>query len=345
MASAAQLSRQLLFRLAGADVLAPALRAVGRGLLSILKLHRFTDPDAKVVGTDPGALRDHLAYLRRHRYRLVSLTEMLTLLRDGDAAGVPAVAFTVDDGHADFARVGAPLFAEYDCPVTLFVTTGFVDGQLWLWWDRVAHMFQQTQRSSITLGLGPARRTHRWSNAHERTEARREVVHHLERLDTPEREPLITDLAHQLDVELSVTPPPAYAPVTWTEVRQMARHGVTYGPHTVTHRILNQAPRDACDWEIQESYRQLRRQTDACVPVFCYPAGRAGPREFEAVRRAGLEAAVTTTPAYAGLAELGTLARFALPRFPCPDDRPHLVNVVAGLARFRGQVWPETTSL
>src|SRR2546425_159452 len=131
-------SRHVLFRLAGADVLAPALRAIGAGLLSIITLHRFADPDLQVPGHDPASLRNHLAYLRRHRYRMLSLSDVLELLNDPDGGSTTAaVAFTVDDGYGDFARIGAPIFAEYDCPVTLFVPTGFVDGQLWLWWDRV----------------------------------------------------------------------------------------------------------------------------------------------------------------------------------------------------------------
>ena len=58
-----------------------------------------------------------------------------------------------------------------------------------------------------------------------------------------------------------------------TELRRTAKLGATFGPHTVTHRILSLAPDEDCQWEIQESYRRLRQETDAWVPVFCYPNG------------------------------------------------------------------------
>ena len=125
------LVRHLLLRFAAADLFAPALRPLGRGLVAIFTLHRFTEPEHGVVGHDAAALRDHLAYLRRYRYRLLSMTDILKLLDEGVSdSRTPAVAFTVDDGHAGFARVAVPIFAEYDCPVTLFVPTGFLDGQL-----------------------------------------------------------------------------------------------------------------------------------------------------------------------------------------------------------------------
>lgn len=338
------LSRRVLFRLVAADALAPAFRTIGRGLVSILTLHRFADPRHGVVGHDPAALRGHLAYLRRHRYRLLGLTDVLTLLEHGDGrAAQPAVAFTIDDGYAEFAHLAAPIFAEYDCPVTAFVPTGFLDGRLWLWWDRASHVFTHTRRPSLVLRLGRETRAYRWGTPDELARARSDVLICLELVDAPEREAAIASLAEQLDVEVPARPPPAFAPMTWDDVRRAAKLGATFGPHTVTHRILSQAPAEACDWEIRESYRRLREQTDACVPVFCYPAGGAGPRELEAVQRAGLRAAVTTVPTYTVPHQLRNgdgLDRFAIPRFPCPYDLPHLVDTVSGLARYRRRLPP-----
>src|SRR5207253_2913700 len=135
MSATLSLSRRFLLRVIGAEILAPALRTLGRGLLSIFTLHRFTDPDLGVVGHDPALLRYHLAYLRRHHYRLFSLTDVVRQIENGGTGGwgggAPAVAFTVDDGYAGFARIAAPIFAEYDCPVTLCVSPGFPDSSTW----------------------------------------------------------------------------------------------------------------------------------------------------------------------------------------------------------------------
>jgi len=53
MAFARRLYRRLLLSLMGADRLAPALRTVGRGLVSIFTLHRFADPELGWWGTTP----------------------------------------------------------------------------------------------------------------------------------------------------------------------------------------------------------------------------------------------------------------------------------------------------
>src|SRR5712664_1868482 len=334
------LPRPFLSRVMGADMFAPALRTLGRGLVSIFTLHRFADPELSVVGHDPAALRDHLAYLRRHRYRLLSLTDVIRELEEG-GGGAPAVAFTVDDGYGGFAPIAAPIFAEFDCPVTLFLTTGFVDGLLWFWWDRVTYLFRHTRCCSLVLDLESQARSYRWSTPGERSRVQQDVLCRLEWLDGVEREATLARLSRQLDVELPASPPPAFAPISWDDVRRTAKLGVTFGPHTVTHPILSLATDEACRWEIEESYRRVRQETDAWVPVFCYPNGEPrafGQRELEATQRVGFRAALTTVRDYAAARHLRThraLGRFALPRFPYPDDRPHLVHFVSGLLRLR----------
>jgi len=339
------LSRRLLLHLIGANALAPAVRSLGRGLLSIFTLHRFRDPQLEIDGTDPATLRDHLAYLRRHHYRLLSLSDALTLLEHGDSASkTPAVVFTVDDGYADFATIAAPVFAEFDCPVTLFLTTGFLDGVLWLWWDRVAHLFRETQHTSVLLPVRDDILSYRWLSPSERAGVLLDVIERLQMLAASERDVLLSSLTHQLDVQLPVRPPAAFAPISWDDVRRTARLGATFGPHSVTHPILGLTSEATCSWEIQESYRRVREETDACVPVFCYPNGQVralGPHVLQAAQRSGVRAALTTEPGYVELNRVpphDPLAQFALPRFPHPGDRGHLANIVTGMARLRTAV-------
>src|SRR2546429_9387811 len=232
----ASLPRPFLSRVMSADIFPAALRPLGRGLVAIFTFHRFADPDLGVVGHDPAALRDHLAYLRRHRYRLLSLTDVIRDLEEG-GGGPPAVAFTVDDGYGDFARIAAPVFAEFDCPVTLFVTTGFVDGLLWLWWDRVTYLFEHTQCSSLVLNLESEARSYRWSTPGERSRVQQDVLSRLEWMDGLQREATIAWLARQLDVELPASPPPAGAPLRGGEGRPAAQiraglgHPTAPAPH------------------------------------------------------------------------------------------------------------------
>ena len=134
--------------------LLPLWRRLRRRHAVVLTWHRFTDrsihPDRYPAAllrkhlrdASTAALRDHRAsgtggQARRSRCRLTRV-----------------VAFTVDDGYADFATLAAEVFLAYDCPVTTFVTTGFLDGQVWMWWDQVEYCLTNAGRCGVVVEIG-----------------------------------------------------------------------------------------------------------------------------------------------------------------------------------------------
>lgn len=317
---------------------AELLRGLNRDSAVVFMLHRFTDPDRGVVGDDPAQVRQLLSYLRRKRYALVSLESLLQSLAGETAPLRNGVAFTIDDGYREQATIAGPLFAEFDCPVTTFVTTGFLDQELWFWWDRIAYIFRHCRAPSITLHVDSRELRYTLGYAAVRDTAQAEFTALCKALPDADKERLIQRLAAEAEVALPERAPDEYAPMTWDELRACERRGMTFGPHTVTHPILARVGDVRAETEIVASWARLRSQATRAVPIFAYPNGQRGDfgeREFAVLRRAGL-AAVTgvsgfaTRPRYQG--PDGTLL---VPRFSFPDSLPQLVQVVSGLERLK----------
>jgi peptidoglycan/xylan/chitin deacetylase (PgdA/CDA1 family) len=306
------------------------------GRLPVLMLHRFADPeDNNRRGHDPTALRSNLEYLRQEGYRFLALDEALGLLAERPQEVRRAVAFTVDDGYGDFRRVAWPIFAEYECPVTVFVVSGFVDGACWCWWDRVEYIVDRARRKRLMLDLGVGAREYAWNDDVERRRTISMLVERLKRVSEMDRLAAIDRIVEQADVSCPDTPPSRYAPLSWDDVRFLGEQGVRFGPHTVSHPILSRTSAAQAEEEIRISWERLRAETAAVVPVFCYPNGERddfGAREMEAVARHGLAAAVATHPGFVSQDSL-RLSPYALPRFSYPDERSRLVQVVCGLER------------
>jgi peptidoglycan/xylan/chitin deacetylase (PgdA/CDA1 family) len=292
-----------------APVLLDAWRALPGTHLSVFTLHRFAVPDLGVPGHDPGQLADTLEQLRRNRIAILPLGTVIEAVRHQTPLPRRAVVFTIDDGYFDLAEVGAPIFQRYDCPVTAFVVTGFLDGACWLWWDKLSYLLAHSKAPHLAGDI-----SHRCTS-----------IPHSELLR------LIDYLSAKLSVKLPEVPPEAFRPMSWSSVEALTRRGVAFGPHTVTHPILTKVTGDHAAREISESWDRLREVLDAPLSVFSYPNGDYGKREIDLVRAAGLSAAVATTPHYFTVdAAAAADPLYRIPRFAYPDQTQALLLTAAG---------------
>jgi peptidoglycan/xylan/chitin deacetylase (PgdA/CDA1 family) len=323
-----------------ADLVAPLSHQLLRGTASIFTLHRFADRDRGNGGVDPDRVRADLAYLRRKRYDIVSLTELISRLRNRDSRLGKTVAFTVDDGYADFASVGLRVFAEYDCPVTVFLVTGVIDQGGWYWWDRLSEVLARTQLGTLAVDVGNDRFVATLETPEARRKTARSLIERLKRVPDVERRRVIAALENVL-IDLPPRPPAEFCPMSWDEVRGCAQHGVTYGPHTIDHPILAQSDDASAEREIEGSWLRLREQTSAAVPIFCYPNGGPGDfsceREPAFLRRLGFDGAVTTINEHASpsLWHSSIDAPFLVPRFGYNGNPAFFKQVITGVARAR----------
>lgn len=319
---------------------ASSFRYAQRHCATVLMLHRFQDVESGVAGLDPNQLRKGLEYLRRNKYEIVPLAELFERLAGGGRKLRGAVAFTVDDGYLDQAEIGAPIFSAFDCPVTSFVATGFLDGDLWLWADKIEYIFSNTTRRSLSVRMGQAEVPYRVSSVWGPRAMSADFAERCKVLDDDEKHRAIARLAREAEVELPDRAPPGYAPMTWEQVRSCERRGMTFGPHTVSHPILSRARPEQAAWEITESWRRLRAEAQHPVPIFCFPNGRYvdfGDREIETVRAMGFVGGLSTEIGFADPASFrrGTDGPFKTKRFPFPEELSVLAQYVSGVERLK----------
>jgi peptidoglycan/xylan/chitin deacetylase (PgdA/CDA1 family) len=267
-------------------------------------------------------LEELLAHFRRHRYQLMSLEDAVERLRDPVAPLSRAVVFTVDDGYADFAEVGAEVFLAYDCPVTVFVTTGLIDGVSWHWWDQIEYACTATTKRAISVQFDGT--THEF--VLESDTARRDAIEALGILagHTTDalRRALVDEVARSAEVLLPTKTPSQYGGMSWSTLAALERRGIRFGPHTLTHPVLPSADARSSAREIEDSWFTLRQRLAHPAPIFAYPHGHFGPREVTTLRNLGMIAAVTTRIDHACRTDVRSSPNgiFALPRIGLPFD-------------------------
>jgi peptidoglycan/xylan/chitin deacetylase (PgdA/CDA1 family) len=306
----------------------------------IFMLHRFRDADRGVEGIDPAVVEGGLSYLRRHRYDLVGLEEVFGRLAGDGPPLRGAVAFTIDDGYLEQATIAAPLFARYDCPVTTFVATDFLDRKIWFWWDQLEYVFLRSRRREVAVRLDGIEARYSWKDDPGRRRALNELNLMSTRLPDALKHAVIAAVARSAEVEIPAEPPSQYLPMSWDLVRACERRGMSFGPHTVTHPILSRTADEHSRREVTDSWTRLRAEAIRPLPVFCYPNGcwdDFGPREIAVLEELGFTGAVAGENAYADARVLRRHAaeRFKVPRFGYPEDLPHAIQIVSGVERLK----------
>lgn len=317
------------------------LALTGGGLRTILMLHRFRD-GARGRGMDVATLRQHLAWLRRERYQILSLADLVTELGGGRPRRGRGVVITIDDGYEEVAELAAPVLAEFDAPATTFVVSGFQDGHCWLWWDQVEYAVAHAPTRRLEVEVGGEHLRLAWDDGAGAIAAAARLSERLQWVPDRVRRETMALVARRCETEIPSGAPEGFRPMSWDTIRRCAATGMTFGPHTVTHPILAAVDRAEAEREVTESWRRLQQETSATVPVFCYPNGAAAAQSrwhAELLRRTGLVAAVTTVPGYAewtrGRALTHAEAPYFISRFGWPETLPELAEYTSGIWRVR----------
>jgi len=265
-----------------------------RQIPRILMYHRFsTEPKAGFVHQE--ALVRQLAHLKRN-FNVLSLGELIGILKHEAVVPDDSVVITVDDGYRDFYDVAFPVLRDCGLPATLFVTTRFVDGGFWLWPDQVRYILKNSQEIVAPDAFGLQRDSNLKMNADGREIFWRQVVKTLLEIDDIEKNRLISIFAAQQSVEIPRDPVDVFSAVNWDQVREMSEAGIEIGAHSRTHPSLGRVSQDQLKYEIQGSVDDIIMQTGNEPGAFCYPNGL--PADYNDlvkwhVKATGCNAAVT----------------------------------------------------
>jgi peptidoglycan/xylan/chitin deacetylase (PgdA/CDA1 family) len=294
----------------------------------ILMYHRFQPGD----GID-GFFERQIRHIKQ-RYQPFSLVGLLDYMDKHGTVPKHAIVVTVDDGYQDFYRLAFPVLKKHGVPATLFATTGFIDGRLWLWPDKVTWILKHAEKIPANTKVGPVVMNAGLSGQDIIGHYWQPLIDHALSVPDQEKHELIRSLAASLEVNLPDQAPDKYAPCSWSELSEMQSVGIEIGGHTVTHPTLGQVTSEQAQAEIFGCRDDLNEHLGEKVRTFCYPNGQ--PSDFQdfllpMVQESGFSGAVTAFPDSKGIKE-----RFAMRRHACGDDDFQFRKAVSGV-EYLGQ--------
>jgi peptidoglycan/xylan/chitin deacetylase (PgdA/CDA1 family) len=292
-------TRILLLRLLNASPLPAAAKRLQRRGDLILCLHNIVESHGP-LGVNRGLdltaaeLEAVLAYLRAEGYRPVGLEEIWRERRSGTRASEKRVAITFDDGYAGNLHVAYPVLRRHAVPFTVYVTTGFMDREVRVWWYALERLLAEVDCVAFEHAGHPYRYTS-FTTA-QKIRAYRSIGALLAGTQPRAADRILEQLFAGRIADLRELG--AGDVLTAEQVRVLSRDPlVTIGAHSVSHRPLRQLNENACRQEIRECRERLLSVTGGPIDHFAFPFGNrmaCGPREERIAAESGYATATTT---------------------------------------------------
>jgi len=246
----------------------------------------------------------------------ISLQEMVRLIRKGEKIPDHAVAVTFDDGYHDVYENAFPILKKYQIPATIFILPQNISSTNILWWDKLTELLRRTSKKSLELrkiwsridGHLDFTKNFKLTSNREKSMVMSFLNECLMNMPQEKVALGMELLQEELEVEEGNIEK-AHVMLTWEQVIEMNRWGISMEAHTLSHPNLTTMEPDKLWKELVESRRMIQDKTNTKVVGFAYPYGFYDDRVVEMVMRSGFEYAVTS--------DIGVVTR---------ESNPHCLN-------------------
>jgi len=296
----------------------------GCSRVTILTLHCVGFPEGtdylpsymKLSEDDFDSLLDRLAI----SFEMVDLNEALRRLSSKEK-NANSIVITLDDGYKDNYTYAYPILKKRGIPFTVFLEAGAVN-RTHLSWINKYFFIDKARGSSYFAGRYAQKCGDKALSMKlaEVVSAEGNVEYGVKKIikydvDSVERDRITDEIFKEAGGNEQKILDGAY--LSWDEVKKMAKNGVSFGCHTVTHPILSRLTKEEARKEIVDSTKLIKENAGVDVESFAFPWGRAwdyNKETIEILKEEGFSCglAMDETSAVPGSCDRFNLSRYPL---------------------------------
>lgn len=260
-----------------------------------------------------------MRFLADH-FQIVSLLELLDYWAHGTWDHDKRYCIiTFDDGWLDNYVHAYPILRKYNIPATIFLPTEFIGTNQWFWQDKIGYLLSHYHRSG---GRGAAETSNGLLNRYPWAtgvveQARNGNIDSAIEMCKERSEEEIYKFVDEMSLAMDLKFPDERLFLSWREVEEMSQHGISFGSHSCTHKILPKLSLEQIQNEMEHSLRTLREKKVNYIPVFAYPNGTYNEEIIGHAKAAGYRAAVSMVFGFEGRSPKD---RFCLKRVGIHND-------------------------
>lgn len=248
------------------------------GSLVIFNYHRIKPPgtgtfpfDDGVFGPDQEALRDHFKCLKENA-DVISEQELLEHVQSHRKLPKSCAMVTFDDGYRDNIDLALPIIQEQGIPALFFIPTQLIESRELGWWDSIAFLLKKTRSPVISI------RGTTFDLSTNRAHAISELQSWMKHLKIGQTETLVDEISQACGVDVPSFELTTNELMTWEQIREAKKKGITIGSHTHSHRVMSTLPHSEQMEELRVSKQILERELEVQIKSVAYPVG--GVRDY-----------------------------------------------------------------
>lgn len=299
--------------------------AVRSPIGAILMYHRVASVDYDFLGPDeytisPSDFAEQLEFLKAN-FNLITLADFFDGLLSNGTVPPETVVITFDDGFRDTYTRALPLLKEYQLPATVFVTTGFLSGDMVPVEFVLADLIRKLDKLTVNFFGGkevfPVKNTADKEDCYQDLKARTKYLSPSARAD-------LLDSLIEENAEGFAWRTGEKLTLNWDQCKKLDEQRlITVGSHGVNHSPLTTYnSREERRHELQDSKRELEDKLCHGIDFFSYPYGTSDPDIKALTKHAGYKAACVTGEDF--VRKKDGNRRFKLPRISSP---PHIAEI------------------
>ena len=240
--------------------------------LSVFNFHRIrgdnhsTEYDETVYGPHVDVFRKHMTWLAKYA-DAVSEGDLISHIKSGTPLPKRGFMITFDDGYRDNYDLAKPVLNDLKIPGFFFVPTLAIEDRVLGWWDDIWYLLKKTKKRTFQF------RGETIDNTQPVAIVSEIFTLKMKHLGADASETLVFDLSEACEVDLPTRAQSDKEFMTWDQLRDADRSGITIGSHTHTHRVLATLDLETQRQELALSSSILEKQLGKKPKSFAYPVG------------------------------------------------------------------------
>ncbi len=249
------------------------------------------------IVTEASLFARHLSWLREE-FNVLSVRELIELFDAGREIPSASCLLTFDDGWRDNYEYAKPLLERHCVPAMIFLPYDYINNEIVFWQEELL------ARLLVLSSSGDVRHQEYLQlltglKAGAEKQSLRDYITNLKTKSYAEIASILNDLRNlQKDIEVDLSQD-RY--LDWEQVEMMSRSVISFGSHTLSHRILTQIDAREAEHEILQSKRLLDQKIEGGVDAIAYPNGNCSADVERMIGQAHYRIGFTTKPGYVSI--------------------------------------------